>query len=153
MHDMTAAHKTLPFGTFVMVTNLENGRTATVRINDRGPFVGDRVIDLSYAAARVLGVVGPGTVMVRLEILKDISPDPTSVGWSVQVGSFASKDNASKLADKLMSKYRDVYVSLFKTDEQTYYRVRVGAADKSAAESLAVRLNAEGVPVIILEER
>ncbi|MFO7733797.1 MAG: septal ring lytic transglycosylase RlpA family protein, partial [Candidatus Aminicenantes bacterium] len=69
MHDMTAAHRTLPFGTHVMVTNLDNDRSTVIRINDRGPFIKGRILDLSYAAARVLGVVGPGTARVRLEVL------------------------------------------------------------------------------------
>ena len=153
MYDMTAAHRTLPFGTYVMVTNLENGRTATVRINDRGPFVGDRIIDLSYAAARVLGMIGPGTVPVRLEVLRDISPAPVSRGWSVQAGSFISKDNASNLVRKLKGNYEGVYIALFKTSTQVYCRVRIKASDGDAARKLAQRLFADGYAVIILEER
>ena len=153
MYDMTAAHRTLPFGTYVMVTNLDNGLTVTVRINDRGPFVGDRIIDLSYAAARVLGMIGPGTVPVRLEVLRDISPAPGSQGWSVQAGSFISKDNASNLARKLKGNYEGVYITLFKTSTQVYYRVRLKASDGDAARKLAQRLFADGYTVIILEER
>jgi len=153
MYDMTAAHRTLPFGTYVMVTNLDNGRTATVRINDRGPFAGDRIIDLSYAAARVLGMIGPGTVPVRIEVLKDISPASGSQGWSVQAGSFISKDNASNLARKLKGNYEGVYIALFKTSTQVYYRVRLKASDGDAARKLAQRLFADGYAVIILEER
>lgn len=153
MYDMTAAHRTLPFGTYVMVTNLDNGRTATVRINDRGPFVGDRIIDLSYAAARVLGMIGPGTVPVRLEVLRDISSVPVSRGWSVQAGSFISKDNASNLARKLKGNYEGVYIALFKTSTQVYCRVRIKASDGDAARKLAQRLFADGYAVIILEER
>jgi len=153
MYDMTAAHRTLPFGTYVMVTNLDNGRTATVRINDRGPFVGDRIIDLSYAAARVLGMIGPGTVPVRLEVLRGISPAPGGRGWSVQAGSFISKDNASNLARKLKGNYEGVYITLFKTSTQVYYRVRLRASDGDAAHKLAQRLFADGYTVIILEER
>jgi rare lipoprotein A len=69
MHAMTAAHRTLPFGTRVRVTNLYNGRRAVVRINDRGPHHGKRIIDLSYAAARELGLVGAGVAKVRLEVV------------------------------------------------------------------------------------
>src|SRR5574337_879684 len=68
-YDLTAAHQTLPLGTRVAVTNLQNNRTVEVRINDRGPFVKGRAIDLSYAAARNLGMIGPGTVPVRIEVL------------------------------------------------------------------------------------
>ncbi|MHB8095335.1 MAG: septal ring lytic transglycosylase RlpA family protein [Candidatus Aminicenantales bacterium] len=153
MYDMTAAHRALPFGTVVMVTNLDNGRTATVRINDRGPFVDDRIIDLSYAAARVLDMVGPGTARVRLEVLRDLSPPPGSQQWSIQAGSFVSKDNATALADRLRLSYRDVYVSEFRTSEQTYHRVRIGAPDEEAARALAERLAGDGFAVIVLEER
>jgi rare lipoprotein A len=153
MYDMTAAHRTLPFGTYVMVTNLDNGRTATVRINDRGPFVGDRIIDLSYAAARVLGMIGPGTIPVRLEVLRGISSAPGGRGWSVQAGSFISKNNASNLARKLKGNYEGVYIALFKTSTQVYYRVRLKASDGDAARELAQRLFADGYTVIILEER
>jgi rare lipoprotein A len=153
MYDMTAAHRTLPFGTYVMVTNLDNGLTATVRINDRGPFVGDRIIDLSYAAAKVLGMIGPGTVPVKLEVLKEISPAPGSQGWSVQAGSFISKDNASNLIRKLKGHYKGVYIALFKTSTQVYYRVRIKASDGDAARNLAQRLFADGYTVIVLEER
>ena len=70
-YELTAAHQTLPLGTRVMVTSLTNGRVVEVRINDRGPFVGGRVLDLSYAAARVLGMIGPGTMPVRIEVVDD----------------------------------------------------------------------------------
>lgn len=69
MYDMTAAHRTLPFGTYVMVTNLENGRSVVVRINDRGPFAKGRVIDLSYAAAKRLGILHKGVAKVRIDVL------------------------------------------------------------------------------------
>ncbi len=153
MYDMTAAHRTLPFGTQVMVTNIENGRAATVRINDRGPFVGDRIIDLSYAAARVLGMVGPGTARVRLDVLRDVSPPPGSGGWSVQAGSFISKDNASRLAGELEKRgYPGVKLLEYKTPAQVYYRVRLGASDEASARALARRLVGDGYVVLVLEE-
>ena len=143
MYDMTAAHNTLPFGTYVMVTNLDNGRSATVRVNDRGPFVGNRIIDLSYAAASVLGIVGPGTARVRLEVLKDVSP-ARGGSWFVQVGSFISKDNAARLAETLRPGFPDVGVSLYRTKSQVYYRVRIGAPDGESARSIAARLAESG---------
>jgi rare lipoprotein A len=153
MYDMTAAHRTLPFGTQVMVTNLENGRAATVRINDRGPFVGDRIIDLSYAAARILGMIGPGTARVRLDIIRAASPPPGSGRWSVQAGSFISKDNASRLARELEKRgYSGVKVSAYKTPAQVYYRVRVGAPGEESVRAIARRLNADGYVVLVLEE-
>jgi len=105
MHAMTAAHKTLPLPTRVRVTNLENGRRAELRVNDRGPFVKGRVIDLSYAAARKLGVVRPGTARVRIEALE---PGGTRQSGSVarayaylQAGAFASRGNALILHQQL----------------------------------------------------
>jgi rare lipoprotein A len=152
MNDMTAAHRSLPFGTHVMVTNLENDRSAVVRINDRGPFVGGRIIDLSYAAARVLGVVGPGTARVRLEILGGFrEPDPKSAVVWIQVGAFSIQENAYVLKKRLDKTYPGVAVTTFKTVNGTYYRVRV-RTDWNAADALALRLAGEGFPVIIIRE-
>jgi rare lipoprotein A len=153
MYDFTAAHNTLPFGTNVMVTNLDNGKSVVVRINDRGPFVGNRVIDLSFAAARVLGMVGTGTAPVKIEVLGAVPPVPSSPACCVQVGSFVVKDNALALQRTLQEKYDGVYVSIFRTSYQTYFRVRIRAGDKNDAQRIAERVSAEGMPVIILEER
>src|SRR3970040_3131275 len=79
MSQMTAAHRSLPFGSWVVVENLVNRRTVEVRITDRGPFTGDRILDLSQAAARVLGAVGPGTIPVRLRVVA--LPGPTAEIW------------------------------------------------------------------------
>jgi rare lipoprotein A len=78
MHTLTAAHRTLPFGTRVRVTNVDNGRSVVVRVNDRGPLVGGRIIDLSQAAARALGALGSGVFTVRLEIFEDGAAGPPS---------------------------------------------------------------------------
>ena len=101
MYAMTAAHKTLPLPTRVRVTNLENGRSAELRVNDRGPFVHGRVIDLSYAAARELGVYRRGTARVRVEALEaggSPEPSPVAGGYAyLQTGAFAYRENASRL--------------------------------------------------------
>lgn len=101
MYAMTAAHKTLPLPTRVRVTNLENGRSTELRVNDRGPFVQDRVIDLSYSAARELGVYRRGTARVRIEALEaGGSPGPSSLAGAyayLQTGAFAYRENAAKL--------------------------------------------------------
>ncbi|MGD9347986.1 MAG: septal ring lytic transglycosylase RlpA family protein [Candidatus Aminicenantes bacterium] len=152
MYDMTAAHRTLPFGTYVMVTNLDNGRSVKVRINDRGPFVKDRIIDLSFAAAQVLDAVGPGVVPVKIEVLKDESPAQSPVRFAVQVGAFINKDNARSLQKKLRNKYRDVYISVFQTPTQTFYRVRIKATNREDAESITARLNKGGYVAFVLEE-
>src|SRR6266576_6385959 len=104
MYRLTAAHRTLPFETMVRVTNLNNGKSTVVRITDRGPFVDDRIIDLSFAAAREVDSVGPGIVPVRVEV---ISPglDPTSGFFTVQVGAFRERANAERLRDRLSASY------------------------------------------------
>ena len=96
---LTAAHKTLPFGTVVKVTNTDNGRTVTVRINDRGPFVENRIIDLSRGAAERLEMTGTGVAQVRLEVIHPGEVDPgTRV---IQIGSFSMPDNADAVAARL----------------------------------------------------
>jgi rare lipoprotein A len=153
MHDMTAAHPTLPFGTYVMVTNLENERTAVVRINDRGPFVAGRIIDLSRAAASVLGIIGPGTARVRLEVLSGYREEASSPSrFFVQAGSFSVQENAYTLKRQLEARYEDVIVTTYRTPKQVYYRVRVPARDRASALRTAERLAGEGFPVIVLEE-
>ena len=153
MNDMTAAHRTLPFGTYVMVTNLANDRSAVVRINDRGPFVRGRIIDLSYAAARVLGIVGPGTARVRLETLRGFkAPDDSgrSTVW-IQVGAFSVQENAYAIKRRLDGAYPGVVVARLETDRGTYFRVRVRTSEGDA-QGLARRLAGEGYPVIIIRE-
>lgn len=154
MNDMTAAHRTLPFGTYLMVTNLDNGRSAVVRVNDRGPFVRGRIIDLSYAAASVLGIVGPGTARVRLEALRGFrgpaAPKPGGTVW-IQVGAFSVQENAYAVKKRLERSFRGVTVSRFRTARATYFRVRV-RADEASAEATARRLAAEGFPVIVVRE-
>jgi rare lipoprotein A len=152
MYDMTAAHRSLPFGTYVMVTNMNNGKSVKVKINDRGPFVEGRIIDLSFAAAQVLDAVGPGVIPVKIEILTNESPSISVQRFVVQVGSFVSKDNATSLQKKLKNLFRDVYVSTFQTSTQTFYRVRITASDREKAESIARRLHKEGFICFIVEE-
>ena len=101
MNEMTAAHRTLPFGTRVRVRNLDNGREATVLINDRGPFVAGRIIDLSYAAAAALGGLGPGVIPVRLEVEAIGDGMADAPCWEVQVGAFAQAANATRAAERL----------------------------------------------------
>jgi rare lipoprotein A len=154
MNDLTAAHRTLPFGTYVMVTNLGNDRSVVVRINDRGPFAKGRIIDLSYAAARVVGLVGPGTARVRLDVLKGFqSPDPGRAPASiwVQVGAFTVQENAYALLRRLEKAYPGVAVARFETGHGTYFRVRV-RADEAGVKRLAERLAGEGLPVVIVRE-
>lgn len=138
MHAMTAAHKTLPLGVFVKVKNLQNGSEAVVRVNDRGPFVKGRLIDLSYAAAKTLGVAGPGTAPVRVEALgvqvKDAAgqltyqPLPSyDIGsYAVQLGAFTLAHNAQRLAAEMKSRYGAADIQEGEVNGQRFYRVRVG---------------------------
>ena len=135
MHDMTAAHKTLPLGTRVKVFNLENNKETEVRVNDRGPFVQGRIIDLSYEAARRIGVVGPGTAPVEIiAIGQEITPgtgrvvpvDYYSGNFTFQVGAFIDKNNAERLKAKLDEKYQNAHIVIYDGGDRTYYRVRVG---------------------------
>jgi rare lipoprotein A len=96
MNEMTAAHRTLAFGTLVRVTNLENGRQAEVLINDRGPFVAGRIIDLSRAGAEAIDSLGVGVVKVRLEVVRPGDGMPNAPCWEVQVGAFAKQANADR---------------------------------------------------------
>ena len=152
MHALTAAHKTLPFGTYVRVTNLNNGKSIVVRINDRGPFVKGRIIDLSYAAAKKLGMDITGVAPVKIKVLKKYSPRKSSQKFSVQVGSFSSKKNAKVLKKKLQKNHRNVYISKLKTSSNTYYRVRIKARSAKSAEKIAKKLIKLGYRTNILEE-
>jgi rare lipoprotein A len=139
MHALTAAHKTLPLGTYVRVTNLHNHRPVVVKINDRGPFVKERIIDLSYRAAQELDMVKNGTALVELKALGRLkktvvdgkvkqvyTPANYYVGeFTIQLGSFKEKTNATNLVKRLGSHYNNVYISLYKTGAHTFHRVRV----------------------------
>src|SRR5579862_8009323 len=121
MHQMTAAHRTLPFGAIVRVTNLRNGKQTEVRITDRGPFVANRVIDLSLSAAQAIEMVGPGTAPVRLELIG--GPNPTAGFFGVQVGAFQSQDNAQKFRARLAERYGTVSVAQYDSPSGMFYRV------------------------------
>jgi rare lipoprotein A len=124
MYKLTAAHRTLPFETMVRVTNLNNGKSTIVRITDRGPFVANRIIDLSLAAAREIESVGPGVVPVRIEVLGNV--DVTSGFFTVQVGAFRDRANADRLRDRLSLSYTPIFIQQYDSPDGTFYRVRVG---------------------------
>ena len=96
MNAMTAAHRTLPLGSIVRVTNLKTGHTALVRITDRGPFIPGRVLDLSLAAARKLDVYLPGIAEVKVEVMQTPAPLETGGKWAVQIGGFPDEDEADE---------------------------------------------------------
>ena len=143
--ELTAAHRTLPFNTVVKVTNEANGRDVDVRINDRGPFVKGRVIDLSLKAAREIDLVRPGIARVKLKVLKDgtlTTPARTTL-YTIQVGAFESQFAAESLQKDLEQRYRDVTIQA-SPSAQTFYRVRVcRLIDLSAVEKLSKQLRDE----------
>jgi len=143
MYDMTAAHKTLPMNTMVKVTNLRNSKSVVVRINDRGPFVRTRIIDLSYAAASRLGVVGSGTAPVRLEIIgfggliraNRTKPSSVSLGnYLVQIGAFRKKSGARRYAQRYLrveARYKSK-VKEYMLDGYPIYRVYLSGFNSEA---------------------
>src|SRR5208282_3584656 len=142
MEQMTAAHRTLPFGAMVRVHDLDNEKSVDVRINDRGPFVDGRIIDLSHAAARAIGMIGPGTARVRLEILSV----PAAAGQSyfgVQVGAFRNRDNAEHLRGAMEAKYGRARL-VVRADTPGMWHVVVGAEPtQNGTTSLADRIRSE----------
>jgi len=153
MNDLTAAHNTLPFGSTVMVTNMNTGKSVVVRINDRGPFVKNRVIDLSYAAAKAIDMIGTGTAPVRIEVLSDLSPPMAALRFYVQAGSFIHRKNAEALRLELSREFSSVAVTSFRTSRQVYYRVRIRADSRETAETIARRLSVLGYTAIIVEDQ
>lgn len=148
-HALTAAHRTLPFNTRVRVLNLENHRNVVVRINDRGPFIAGRIIDLSEEAGRQIGLAGPGTARVRLQILS--SPVEQDVWYAVQVGAFSVRKNADQLRRQLDRRYDHVAVTAYDSGEETFYRVRVGAEPSlTKASRLARELQRENLPALVV---
>jgi len=142
MEKLTAAHRTLPFDTWVRVENLTNGKSVDVRIIDRGPFVGNRIIDLSHAAAQRLDMIGPGTAQVRIVVVKPPARETSSL-YAVQVGVFKAKENADKLQAEMKTKYGKARVSMRQGSPPTW-RVLVGEeSSASKAEDLALRIRGD----------
>lgn len=142
MYAMTAAHRTLPFGTRVRVHDLNNDRSVDVRINDRGPFVEGRIIDLSYSAAQAMQM--SGIAPVRLEILgygEAQTTVPPAGTFAVQVGAFQDRGNAERLKDRISRFYGPVVIQTFDRGDGIFYRVRVGNENsEEAAGRLARKL-------------
>jgi rare lipoprotein A len=169
-YELTAAHPSLPLGTRVMVTNLRNGRAVEVRINDRGPFVDGRVIDLSYAAARVLGMVGPGTTRVRVEVLgpaplriaaRGAPPRPPAPAleaeptarYVVQVAAFGDAGRAEHLRRVLEQRFPEAHVRSLAAGDDRYFRVQLGPYPmRGVAVARAELVNRMGYPAVIAED-
>jgi rare lipoprotein A len=157
MYAMTAAHKTLPLPTYVQVTNLSNGRKVVLRVNDRGPFHGERIIDLSYSAAQKLDMLGTGTALVEVRALDaDGQPSTTVAGapsernaaWRdeshlqnrifIQVGAFTVRYNAEKLLTTLLARFPSAEIRAAQEQSQLLHRVRIGPLSSVAATDQAV---------------
>lgn len=165
LYSMTAAHKTLPLPTYVEVTNLDNGRSVIVKVNDRGPFHSGRIIDLSYTAAHKLGILGKGTGRVEVRAIDPLQPDrvpanqpvlvqqdtatgkPADARLFLQAGAFSSQENAKRLQQQIMDgKLGSVRVVEAATDRGTFYKVQIGPlADISEASRIAEQLRPLGI--------
>lgn len=162
MWAMTAAHKTLPLGTYVKVTNLQNGRTILLRVNDRGPFVGGRIIDLSCKAAQELGSYGKGLAKVRVEAVQcatelkvgqntywkvDPLPSFRYGQFTIQIGAFRDQANANRLRDQMAKGNRESRISLATNKNDGLFRVQVGTyQDLMMAKQEMERLKTTGFP-------
>lgn len=124
MYGRTCAHKTLPLGTKVRIKNIENGREVEARVNDRGPFVDGRIVDLTLTIAKDLGMADQGIAMVRVEPLGGVTFEDGLFAW--QVGSYAERANADKLAASLGARFRNVRVVEAQVASRTLHRVQVG---------------------------
>jgi rare lipoprotein A len=144
-HAMTAAHRTLPMGSLIVVTNLKTGQSATIRITDRGPFVEGRIIDLSIASAKATGVYMAGTARVRVDVYRAPKPINSGGRWCVQIGAFSSKRKANKLKAQLEHKYHGASVIEFSGEDSYWVRIRPEGDDRKQAERIARSLHpAEG---------
>jgi rare lipoprotein A len=158
MYAYTAAHRILPFNTQVRVKNPANNKEVVVRINDRGPFKKDRILDLSYTGAKALGLVGPGTALIELEalgILEDREEDGRKVSrlvqevdfrqgdFSIQIGAFKDRQNALRLQERLSKEFPRIEVSETVLSGETFFRVRVTHFQK-LQEALQLQKQLEG---------
>ena len=159
MYEMTAAHKTLPFQTWVRVTNLNNQKSVNLKINDRGPFSRGRIIDVSYAGAQELGMVGSGTAPVIVEALgktesreykgriEPVLVQPKSYeegSFAIQIGSFQDRRNAELLAERMKQEYGAAAIQIFDRGDAVFFRVQV-ADCKTIGEAMKLQSTLEKI--------
>jgi rare lipoprotein A len=143
MEKLTAAHRTLPFGTWVRVVNLTNDKTVDVRITDRGPFVDNRIIDLSHAAAEAIALIGPGVARVRLDILSVPTTNASDNWYAVQAGAFLDRDRAERLRASLEREFGPAHL-VQRPDTPSLWRVVAGRVpSEAAAAALAERIRVQ----------
>jgi rare lipoprotein A len=134
---LTAAHRTLPMGSLIVVTNLKTGQSSAMRISDRGPFVADRMIDLTIASAKAVGVYRGGLAQVRLDVYQTPKPISTGGRWCVQIGAFHNENDALQLKAQLQELYPDANVIEFPGDNSFWVRIRPPGDDRDLAASIA----------------
>jgi rare lipoprotein A len=150
MNGISAAHRTLPFGTMIRVTNLDNSKSIKARINDRGPFIKSRILDLSYGAAKKLGFVEQGTTRVQIET---VEPVRGTAQYTVQAASYTEESNAKLLQHRLSRKFEYVAIMMVETNIALFYRVQVGSyASEERAEQIANKLRFEGLESIVIRK-
>ncbi len=150
MNGLTAAHRTLPLGTVIRVTNLDNSKTVQVTINDRGPFVKKWILDLSYGAARELGFVEQGTVRVEIETLKEV---PVQPHYTVQAASYTEEENARMLKERLSKRFEHVFIVPLDSNLARIFQVRIGSySSQERAEHVASKLMLEGLEPIVIRK-
>jgi rare lipoprotein A len=151
MNGISAAHRTLPLGTVLSVTNLDTNKSIKVRINDRGPFVKGRVLELSLGAAKDVGFAAQGTARVTIESLEPVKDYAV---YTVQAAVFAEEENAKTLKARLQRKYETVYIVSYESNVGKFYRVRVGAySSEEKAERIAAKLTLDGLePVVVRKD-
>ncbi len=137
---LTAAHRTLPMGSLVVVTNLTTRQASAMRISDRGPFVSDKIIDLTMASAKSIGIFRSGTARVRIDVYA--TPKPMDIGgrWCVQIGPFLSERKAIKFKEKLLNEFAGSKVIEFSGERSYWVRIRPQGDDREQAEAMARRL-------------
>lgn len=157
---MTAAHKSLPLDTVVKVTHLENGKEVVVRINDRGPFVEDRIIDLSYAAAQKLDIVESGTGRVKIEVIEWPKGTPPAarnihrvLHYTIQIGSYINEEGAEAMKKIMKRRFRNVRINSIEVKGTRYYRVEIGDfVNREEALEVSLALTREGLNPIVIEK-
>jgi rare lipoprotein A len=160
MRQLTAAHRTLPFNTWLEVTDLDNGKKVNVRINDRGPFVDHRIIDLSLAAARAIDMVAPGTARVQLKVIPAPAYDPAPApipdapkSFAVQAGVFSDPDRAQAFAASLGPLYKDTVVSESAVAGRTVWKVLIARSlTLEDANALAAKLRETGKDALVVQD-
>ncbi|MGB6744349.1 MAG: septal ring lytic transglycosylase RlpA family protein [Terracidiphilus sp.] len=137
---MTAAHRTLPLGALIQVTNLTTGQSAAMRINDRGPFVEDRVLDMTIASAKATGIYRAGLALVRIDVYETPKSINSGGRWCVQIGALHSEREAIKLKEELLRTYADSNVIEFPGENSYWVRIRPEGDDRQMAEYIARHL-------------